>query len=30
MVDLPAFDGQPWIQEPQLVQFAVNWYSGHH
>ena len=22
IVDLPAFDGQPWMQEPQLVQFA--------
>ena len=22
MVDLPALVGQPWMQEPQLVQFA--------
>ena len=22
IVDLPAFDGQPWMHEPQLVQFA--------
>ena len=22
IVDLPAFEGQPWMQEPQLVQFA--------
>ena len=22
IVDLPAFDGHPWMQEPQLVQFA--------
>ena len=22
IVDLPAFDGQPWMQEPQLVQFG--------
>ena len=22
IVDLPAFDAQPWMQDPQLVQFA--------
>ena len=22
IVDLPAFDGQPWMQDPQLVQFG--------